>query len=149
MKSFLALTALAALCNSAYCFKEGTYKIGSASLEKTKVLTEVPGQEDLVFNTANGHPGQIWDFSPNTSKDKYFFIQNNLGAYIKCGSVGSLCTAGDEPASSFRPESVEGGKYELVDSESGYFLHLAEDNKLKLAEWDYNSLDQEFVLTRS
>lgn len=147
MKSFFALTALAALCNSAYCFEE-TYTIGSASLEKTKVLTQVSGQQDLVFSTANGQPGQVWDFSPSTSKDKYF-IQNNLGAYITCGSVGSLCTAGDEAVSSFRIESIEGGKYELVDGESGYFLRLAEDNKLKLAEWEYNSLDQEFVLTRS
>jgi len=147
MKSFFTLTALAAFCNSAYCLSEGTYKIGSASLEKTKVLTEVSGQADLVFKTANGHPGQIWDFTPDTSKKDYFFIQNNLGAYISCESLGSLCTAGDEPTS-FSPEYVGDKKYELVDGKTGYFLRLADDNKLKLAEYE-NGSEQEFVLTKA
>lgn len=147
MKSFLTLTALAALCSSAYCFSEGTYKIGSASLESGKVLTEVSGQADLVFNTANGHPGQVWDFTPDSSKKDYFVIQNNLGAYISCESLDSLCTAGDEPAS-FRPELVEDKKYELVDGNTGYFLRLTDGNKLKLAEYE-DGLEQQFTLTQS
>ncbi|KAJ5992585.1 hypothetical protein N7451_008309 [Penicillium sp. IBT 35674x] len=146
MKSFLTLTALAAFCTSAYCFSEGTYRIGSASLEKSKVLTEVPGQEDLVFNTANGHPGQVWDFAP-ADKEGYFVITNTLGAYIDCPELDSLCTAGEETMS-YRPELVGDNTYELVASETGYFLRLADDNKLKLAEYEAGP-DQEFVLTQA
>ncbi|KAJ5786044.1 uncharacterized protein N7503_011256 [Penicillium pulvis] len=146
MKSFLTLTALATLCSSAYCFSEGTYKIGSASLEKTKVLTEVPGQEDLVFNTANGHPGQIWDFTP-TDEEEYFLVTNTLGAYIDCPALDSLCTAGEDPTS-YRPELVADNTYELVANGTGYFLRLADDNKLKLAGYE-PGLEQEFVLTKA
>ncbi|KAJ5913154.1 hypothetical protein N7504_002037 [Penicillium tannophilum] len=145
MKSFFTLTALAAFCNSAYCFSEGTYTIGSASLEKTKVLTEVPGQADLVFNTANGHPGQIWDFTPADQED-YFLITNTLGAYIDCPELDSLCTAGEDPTS-YRPELVRDNTYELVANGTGYFLRLADDSKLKLAGYEPGP-EQEFILTK-
>ncbi|KAJ5949002.1 hypothetical protein N7454_002309 [Penicillium verhagenii] len=142
MKSFLAFGVFAALCNSAYCFKEGTYKI--STLEK-KALTEVPGETDLVFRTSNGHPGQIWDFIPDDNKNGYFLVINNLGGYINCESEGSLCTAGEEPTS-YLPELVDKNTYELVSNVTGYFLRLAGDDKLKLAGYEPGS-DQEFVLT--
>ncbi|KAJ5536504.1 hypothetical protein N7513_009690 [Penicillium frequentans] len=146
MKSFLTLTALAALCNSAYCFSEGTYTIGSASLEKSKVLTEVPGQEDLVFDTANEYPGQIWEFTPADQKD-YFLVTNTLGAYIECPALDNLCTAGEDPTS-YSPELVEDNKYELVANGTGYFLRLADDNKLKLAGYEAGP-EQRFILTKA
>ncbi|KAJ5524567.1 hypothetical protein N7494_011217 [Penicillium frequentans] len=146
MKSFLTLTALAALCNSAYCFREGTYQIGSARLEYTKVLTEVPGQEDLVFKTVTGHPGQIWDFTL-TDEEDYFLVTNTLGAYIDCPALDSLCTAGEDPTS-YRLEIVADNTYELVANGTGYFLRLADDNKLKLAGYGPGP-EQEFILTEA
>ncbi|KAJ5672766.1 hypothetical protein N7507_001893 [Penicillium longicatenatum] len=149
MKSFLALTALAALCHSAYCFTEGTYKIGSASLDKTMVLTEVIGQEDLEFTKSNGHPAQIWDFTPDSSNAEYFVVTNNIGGFITCPELDSLCIVDEgEAPTSFRPEYVGGQNYELVAKGTGYFLHLAAGNKLKLAEYE-SGHDQEFVLTQT
>ncbi|KAJ5759782.1 hypothetical protein N7520_006938 [Penicillium odoratum] len=149
MKSFLALVALAALCNSAYSLREGTYKIRALGADANKVLTEVPGQPEIVFDVASRHPGQTWNFELDPENANYFLIQNILGAYINCESEGSLCTAGDEPTS-YRPELVsEADKsYELVANGTGYFLRFAEGDKLKLAGYD-QGVDQEFVFIKA
>ncbi|KAJ5647253.1 hypothetical protein N7490_003625 [Penicillium lividum] len=149
MKSFLALGALAALCNSAYSLREGTYKIRSLGADANKVLAEVPGQSELVFNVASQHPGQTWSFESDPDNVGYFLISNILGAYIDCEAEGSLCTAGEEPTS-YRPELVsEADKsYELVANGTGYFLRYAEDDKLKLAGYD-QGVDQEFVFIKA
>ncbi|KAJ6111517.1 hypothetical protein N7523_007578 [Penicillium sp. IBT 18751x] len=144
MKAFFALT-LAALCQSAYCLREGTYFIGSAS----KVLTESMQEhgKPLSFEAKKGQPGQIWSFTPQ--EGGYFEVQNNLGGYINCGNskAGATCFAGERPQS-FLPEYQGGDSYELVEAGSGYFLRVAENGQLMLAEYDGGESEQ-FNLVRA
>jgi hypothetical protein len=147
MKAFFALT-LAALCQSVYCLRDGTYTIRSASLGPHKVLTEnmKEHEEPLAFKEKHERiePGQLWDLK---SKDKgYFEVQNHLGDYINCGTEeGSTCYAGKEPQQ-FLPERADEDTYELVAKGSGYFLRVAESGELRLAGYD-GSPSEKFYLS--
>lgn len=147
MKSFFVL-ALAALCQSAYSLKEGTYTIGSVDLDTSQVLTESLDQQGkpLSFGPKKGEPGQIWSFTPRDNG--YWEVQNILGGYINCGTEeGSTCFAGEEPQL-FMPEYQGGNKYELVVEGSGYLLRITEHRGLELAGYD-GSLSEQFSLVEA
>ncbi|KAJ5118431.1 hypothetical protein N7448_010138 [Penicillium atrosanguineum] len=148
MKAFFALT-LAALCQSAYCMRDGSYIIASGS----QVLTERMHAQGkpLIFEAKNDKPGQIWDFIP--MENGYFKIQNDRGEYINCGEYedGATCFAGEKPEL-FLPEYQNDNCYQLVAKgreakESGYFLRIAKNGELKLAEYD-DSESEKFKLVR-
>lgn len=147
MKAAFALGALAALCQSAFSLKEGTYTIGSASLNPSLVLGETKTEGGpLEFTRKNGHPGQTWFLYRSGSSDREFFVNNTLGGYINCGTeIGSPCFAGEEPEI-YTLEFAGDNKYEFVAKTSGYFLRVNADLDLELAEWD-QSLNEQFTLT--
>ncbi|KAJ5964887.1 uncharacterized protein N7479_004763 [Penicillium vulpinum] len=146
MKTFIALGALAALCQSAFGLTEGSYTIGSASLESNQVLSEI-GQSNspLGFSPINGDPSQTWLFTlAGSNNQRDFLIQNNLGSYINCGDEeGSPCLAGTREEV-YTAELVGENSYQLVAKSSGYFLR-ADGGYLQLAGWDQTP-NEEFVL---
>lgn len=147
MKAFFVL-AFAALCQSTYSLKEGTYTIGSVKLDNSQVLTESFNQQGkpLSFDTKKRNPGQIWSFTPKDNG--YWEVQNILGGYINCGTEeGSTCFAGEEPQL-FMPEYQGGNKYELVAKGSGYLLRITEHRGLELAGYD-DSLSEQFTLVEA
>lgn len=146
MKTFLALGALAALCQSAFCLEDGIYMIGSATLPSSQVLGETDDIGFLAFGPKNGHPGQSWIFNSSSgNNEREFLIQNYLGSYINCGvDEGSLCSAGDEEEF-YTAELVSDNSYQLVAKNSGYFMR-AQGLLLQLAAWDQTP-NENFVLT--
>lgn len=145
MKTFFALSALAALCQSAFSLEEGPYTIGSASLEGSMVLG---GQidEPLRFSPRNDDSGHIWNFTLiDNNNQRDFLIRNDFGDFINCGDeAGSACLAGGEEEV-YTAEVVGDNSYQLVAKKSGYFLR-AEGEYLQLAAWDQTP-NEEFVLT--
>ncbi|KAJ5198504.1 uncharacterized protein N7498_007621 [Penicillium cinerascens] len=147
MKAFFVLT-FAALCQSAYSLREGTYMIESAKFGKSLVLTETLTHRGapLSFDPRNGQPGQIWSFTPRDNG--YWEVENHLGGNINCGTEeGSMCFAGEEPQL-FMPEYKGENKYELVAKGSGYLLRVTEHGSLELAGYD-DSLSEQFTLVEA
>ncbi|KAJ5098546.1 hypothetical protein N7532_005547 [Penicillium argentinense] len=149
MKATFALGALAALSQSAFSLREGTYMIGSPALDPSLVLGETRTDGGpLEFAPRNGHPGQTWFLQLSGSSNRDFFVNNTLGGYINCGTEeGSLCFAGEEPQI-YTLESAGDNKYEFVSQGSSYFLRVNEQRVLQLAAWD-QSPNEQFTLTSS
>ena len=147
MKAAFVLGALAALWQPAFSLREGTYTIGSASLNASLVLGETKTDGGpLEFARKNGHPGQTWFLDHSGSSDRDFLVQNTLGGYINCGQeAGSPCFAGEEPQV-YTLEFAGDDKYEFVAQDSGYFLRVNKDRELELAGWD-QSPNEQFTLT--
>ena len=144
MKAAFVLGALAALWQPALSLREGTYMIGSASLDGSLVLGESKtGDGPLEFARKNGHPGQTWFLEHSGSNDRDFSVQNVLGGYINCGEeeAGSPCFAGEDPQV-YTLEFAGDGKYEIVAKDSRYFLRVNENLQLELAEWDQSPNEQ-------
>ncbi|OQE27564.1 hypothetical protein PENSTE_c004G04528 [Penicillium steckii] len=148
MKTFFALGALAALCQSALSLKEGTYTIGSEITQGHEILGETEGQGPLSFSPERGnHPGQTWFFTPTQNSQRDFLIHNTFGGYINCGDQeGDECVAGDNKevytAELVNPKSKS---YELVAKKSGFFLRTNGDS-LQIAGFD-QSPEERFILT--
>ncbi|KAL4894776.1 hypothetical protein BDV59DRAFT_164012 [Aspergillus ambiguus] len=144
MKTGLALAALAALFQSVFALREGSYTIGSANLADNQVLGDLGQANDpLVFSDKNNHPHQTWFFTGKGSQ-RDFVIQNLSGGYINCGAQpGAPCVSGDEEEV-YTVEHVTDNGYELVAKKTGYFLR-ADGHKLQLAEYN-NMSDEEFIL---
>lgn len=146
MKTFLALGALAALCQSAFSLEEGMYMIGSASLQSDEVLSETGDAGDLVFGPQDDGSSQTWFFnSSGGNSQRDFLIQSILGDYINCGvDVGSPCSTGQQEEF-YTAELVGDNSYQFVAKNSGYFLR-AEGVQLQVAAWD-QTRNEEFILT--
>ncbi|KAJ5611917.1 hypothetical protein N7528_009022 [Penicillium herquei] len=146
MKTSIILT-LAALCQSAFALKEGTYTIGSATLTNENVLKDIAADEPVEFGTKDGSPGETWFFTSSKVKKDTFTIASTLGGYVNCGETeGSVCIAGDNETQSYYVEKVANSTYQLVAENSGYFLRVNDDNKVVIASWD-QSPNEEFILT--
>ena len=146
MKTFFALGALAALCQSALSLNEGTYTIGSELSQGYEILGETEGQGPLSFSPKKNHPGQTWFFTPTGNSKRDFLIHNTLGGYINCSDQeGAQCFAGEEEEV-YTVELADESKnsYELVAKKSGYFLRTDGDN-LRVAAFD-QSPNERFIL---
>ncbi|KAJ6021170.1 hypothetical protein N7540_006674 [Penicillium herquei] len=146
MKTSIVLT-LAALCQSAFALKEGTYTIGSANLTDSDVLKDVGAHQPVVFDTKNGTPDETWFFTRSQAKKNAFTIASTLGGYINCGEAeGSVCVAGDNETQVYFAEEVANSTYQFVAENSGYFLRVNDDKEVVIAGWDQTP-NEEFILT--
>ncbi|CAG8895333.1 unnamed protein product [Penicillium egyptiacum] len=146
MKNSFVLSVLAALCRSAFSLEEGSYTIGSASLESSVVLTQGDGiGGPLEFlPRENGGFHQTWYFTLKGGNPRDFLIVDPAGNFVNCGDeAGTLCVSGSEEQI-YTAELVGDNRYQLVAKTSGYFLR-AVGQDLQLAAWD-QSPNEEFVL---
>ncbi|KAJ5709752.1 hypothetical protein N7493_010043 [Penicillium malachiteum] len=146
MKTSIVFT-LAALCQSAFALKEGTYTIGSATLANDNVLKDVAADQPVEFGAKDGNPGETWFFTGSKVKKDTFTIASTFGGYINCGEAeGSVCIAGDNETQSYYVEKVANSTYQLVAENSGYFLRVNDEKQVVIAGWDQTP-NEDFILT--
>ncbi|KAK6815932.1 hypothetical protein RU639_009024 [Aspergillus parasiticus] len=144
MKTFLALGALAALCQSAFSLEEGRYTIASVSLPTNPALTDLLPDTPLTFLPSLGLQTQTWTFE-NADAEGDFYIQSANGGNLNCGTnEGSFCESEGAPEV-FTVELVGDNTYRLVSKGSGYYLSVV-GNLLQLAT-DDTSPKEQFVLS--
>ncbi|KAE8317382.1 hypothetical protein BDV41DRAFT_573072 [Aspergillus transmontanensis] len=121
MKTFLALSALAALFQSVSCLNGGVYHIKSSIMNN--VLADQSDQGPLGFFDSIDVPSQNWVFTPIEEGSNDFKIQSGLGQYINCGNVeDKVCYPGKAEEGPYRVELVGDNKYAIKRTDLGLSL---------------------------